>query len=476
MGGLVSILRRQRPRYEITTLCSLPEDGVCGALSGEEASALWHSCELCGAGREGCPEELAACRQCGRRVCLDCMGVCAFGRSNGPCMLCQLQDKYDESRMAPGSVIGQGASGKVYSCVDKRLFRWLLRPKEDLVVKAFDSESFGATDAACKEITAMWKIARCHTCEFILSARAIKLKRNAIWIVLPSMKMDLERLLETEAVKEKPYRSEHLIGVLPQVAEALSFMHKKGLIHCDVKPGNILINEVGGGYAAKLSDFDTCLSVNHIDCVYPRLAAHRVDFELWQGTKLYFPPEWGRHKPERVEFPSDDEYESELEAWKASRKPERAKFTEEEYESALEAWKAAKPERAEFPSDDEYESELEAWKASRKPERAKFTEEEYESALEAWKAARKPTKARDLFALALVAAQVAVCHFADINALEWFHQQQASRFDEFDGWKVPPMLKSPKVSSDWDSAIRAAWAPNPAERKLQWPLYQEAPR
>lgn len=417
MGGLVSILHRhQRPRYEITTLCSLPEDGVCGALSGEKASALLHSCELCGAGRERCPEELAPCRRCGRNVCLDCMGVCAFARSNnGPCMLCQLQDKYDKGSMAPGIEIGKGGGGKVYSCVGRRrgLLRFLLGPKEDLVVKAFEREGLGATDAACKEMTAMWKIARCHTCEFILSARAVKLERDAIWVVLPRMEMDLEHLLETEAVKARPHRSEHLIGVLPQVAEALSFMHERGLIHCDVKPGNILINEVDGGYAAKLSDFDTCLSAHHVDCVYPSLAANRVHFELWQGTQLYLPPEWGRHKPEPVEFSSKGAYESRLEAWEAARRE--------------------KPPM--------------------------------------------PTEARDIFALALVAAQVAVCHFADdIDALEWFHQQRAARFGEFEGWKVPPLLELPGVPNPWGSAIRAAWAPNPSQRRMQSPLHRGGTR
>ena len=43
-----------------------------------------------------------------------------------------------------------------------------------------------------------------------------------------------------------------LPGVLSQVLEALDYSHGRGVIHRDVKPGNVLVSEMG---EAKISDF-----------------------------------------------------------------------------------------------------------------------------------------------------------------------------------------------------------------------------
>lgn len=375
MGGLASILFR-KSGYEIETLktlCTFPNHGVCGLLEEEATSALSGSCQLCGAGRATCPESLAACRQCDRRVCLDCMGVCRFHRfhKNGPCMLCQLRDKYDGISQLedPPTLIGQGASGKIYGTTNP-----------DLIVKVFDREGLAATDAACKEMTAMWKIARCHMCEFILSARAIRLDKNAIWIVLPRMDQDLEGLIKGEWAKEKEERSQHLLDVLPQMAEALEFMHGKGLIHCDVKPANILVKKGGGRIVAKLSDFDTCLSMRHIRCVYDQIPEHRVTFELWQGTEQYLPPES-----------------------KESKTP-------------------------------------------------------------------MPTEARDIFALALVAAQVALCQLdpdANPDVPGWFVK---ARKPDSTGEDYSPLDLSNYKKLDWGiwkKAIEEAWSEKPEKRSLR---------
>jgi len=46
-------------------------------------------------------------------------------------------------------------------------------------------------------------------------------------------------------------------GIIEQAAEGLSYMHKQGWLHCDVKPDNFLLNEEGGGSADRLCDFST---------------------------------------------------------------------------------------------------------------------------------------------------------------------------------------------------------------------------
>eukprot|EP00971_Amphidinium_carterae_P125509 2486242-Amphidinium_carterae.1 len=58
------------------------------------------------------------------------------------------------------------------------------------------------------------------------------------------------------------FRDEALLWKLfRQVLEALSYVHKKGLIHRDVKPTNIFISREDGGHA-KLGDFGLTTQVS----------------------------------------------------------------------------------------------------------------------------------------------------------------------------------------------------------------------
>ena len=80
------------------------------------------------------------------------------------------------------------------------------------------------------------------------------------------------------------------LGVGIQVAQGLQAAHQKGLIHRDVKPGNILFADA---QTAKIVDFGLAL-----------LAAHEAEErgEVW-GTPYYVAPEKLEHQPE--DFRSD---------------------------------------------------------------------------------------------------------------------------------------------------------------------------
>jgi serine/threonine protein kinase len=90
---------------------------------------------------------------------------------------------------------------------------------------------------------------------------------------------DLRRLLQDEGRLE-PARAIALVG---QVAEALDAAHRAGLVHRDVKPGNILLDQRADGEQAFICDFGLARHVSSVSS----LTGDRG----FVGTIDYVPPE-----------------------------------------------------------------------------------------------------------------------------------------------------------------------------------------
>ncbi len=76
-----------------------------------------------------------------------------------------------------------------------------------------------------------------------------------------------------------PLAAEELVDITRKIGSALAYAHRKGVIHRDIKPHNILLTETG---EPKLADFGLARSIGDVTMSTSRIGA---------GSPLYMPPE-----------------------------------------------------------------------------------------------------------------------------------------------------------------------------------------
>lgn len=144
--------------------------------------------------------------------------------------------------------IGDGGMAVVYKAKDRLLNRnvaiKILKPefiRDPKFIDNFRRESQAAAGLSHPNIVAVYDVGK---------------EGNIYYIVMELVdKGNLSDIIE----KQAPLNERHVIDISRQIATALSFAHKKNLIHRDVKPHNILMAEDG---TFKIADFGIARAVN----------------------------------------------------------------------------------------------------------------------------------------------------------------------------------------------------------------------
>jgi serine/threonine protein kinase/formylglycine-generating enzyme required for sulfatase activity len=184
------------------------------------------------------------------------------------------------SRYVVKKVLGKGGFGVVYLAHDEQLCRFVAVkvPHPELVKRAEDAESHLAEARTVAgldhpNIVTVFDVGGTPEFPFFVVSKYIE-------------GSDLAQRL-----KESRPSIREAVELAATVAETLHYAHRQGLVHRDIKPGNILLDKSGKPYVA---DFGLALKEENVG-QGPRLA----------GTPAYMSPEQARSEGHRVDGRSD---------------------------------------------------------------------------------------------------------------------------------------------------------------------------
>lgn len=174
--------------------------------------------------------------------------------------------------------LGSGGESVVYLGQDKK------DPKNLKAIKVFTTRLAG--DYFQKNHIAL-NLEHPH----IIKVHEYGFKKDVAYIIMDYIPGDTLRRRHGRGTKVS---LEKVISYVEQVASALQYAHDQGVIHCDVKPENMLI---GDDDQILLSDFSLAIQqtgdapYNSIQTAFSTLGRER-----FRGTPIYMPPERFRHE------------------------------------------------------------------------------------------------------------------------------------------------------------------------------------
>lgn len=103
------------------------------------------------------------------------------------------------------------------------------------------------------------------------------------------------------------------IGIIVQIGDALVYAHEQGVLHCDLKPSNIIVRKDSGGLEVKVTDFNLGKIVAEIGKEFAQRSGYQGEGDLSgyagkdeneeefiRGTLRYMAPEMLQGEPPTV--------------------------------------------------------------------------------------------------------------------------------------------------------------------------------
>ena len=171
--------------------------------------------------------------------------------------------RYDVER-----VIGSGGMGVVLKAFDSELHRYVAIK----VLKAHLADNGAARQRFAREAQAAAAIAHAS----VMPIHDVQSEAELPYLVMPLVTGES---LQHRVDRSGPLTVEEALGILRQTAGALAAAHEQGIIHRDVKPANILLEEGG---RVLLSDFGLARAVDDTGMTRTGVVA---------GTPHYMSPE-----------------------------------------------------------------------------------------------------------------------------------------------------------------------------------------
>ncbi|MEO5682167.1 MAG: protein kinase [Chitinophagaceae bacterium] len=145
-------------------------------------------------------------------------------------------------------LIGKGGFSRVYKAYDKKLSRWV-------ALKIYKTGEFSDRYSPIAEITRVVNLDHPNICRY-LDIEEIENENpfgenEKIQVCVMEL-LDSGNFAEYYKTNKNP---EVLKKLLQDILNGLSYLHKNGIIHRDIKPGNILIKQTIEGPVAKITDF-----------------------------------------------------------------------------------------------------------------------------------------------------------------------------------------------------------------------------
>lgn len=170
-------------------------------------------------------------------------------------------------------LVGQGQFGRVY-CASQRKTGALVALKE------LDRQRF-STQKFLRELRFLMLLRHPN----IVACRALEHTQTSRYLVMDYCEAGTLRNLLDEEVRLHPMQG---LSLLTQVLDGLEHAHQRGIVHCDIKPENILLTAIADGWTARISDFGIA-----------RLSQELFEEFSNTGSPAYMAPErfYGQYSP-----------------------------------------------------------------------------------------------------------------------------------------------------------------------------------